>query len=378
MPRKQRPSGSKSHKAASKHRKAKPTAKSAGTSRNGIRIRTSARAIRTDTNAGTEVQSQDQSDPAVVPQVVTMTGDEFEAAYTELFKDEVQPASEPTTFLRIGNHFSIVERGTLNMVEWDGKKKLAHEIDMIAFVAPLSGGYTPLYLGESHPSVWELTGFFARVEVKGPLVRDQQVVGDHSVDGVWIQGGDDKAFYLLQHPDPQYKAIYERTVESWNRRIKTPGKQLIRFESVDLEKPCPFWMPLWVMRMLRLEAKKPKDVEGDLDAEGSVTPPTPGRSISPAQDDESATDAGSIIDIQNELNVPDCTSYSWHTRTSRPWDTFSETFGPEASAQYEAATSLLAGQYVPTPQLTPEPSEGHSGVLTPRFRTQSPPAPNQG
>ncbi|KAG8729711.1 hypothetical protein FRC11_008167, partial [Ceratobasidium sp. 423] len=95
MPWKQWPSGSKSHKAASKHQKAKPTAKSTGTSRNRIRIRTSARAIRTDTNASTEVQSQDWSNPPVVPQVVTMTGDEFKAVYTELFKDEVQLASEP-------------------------------------------------------------------------------------------------------------------------------------------------------------------------------------------------------------------------------------------------------------------------------------------
>lgn len=97
--------------------------------------------------------------------------------------------SFPDQFIRVANHFSFVKRGTLNMIDWDGQDFSDGTFDMIAYVAPLSGGprkcarylsgYTPIYEHESNPSVWGLSGIFTRIRVKGPLRREQPILLDY-------------------------------------------------------------------------------------------------------------------------------------------------------------------------------------------------------
>lgn len=144
-------------------------------------------------------------------------------------------------------------------------------------------------------------------------------------DGVYINDEKDKMVYLLQHPDPNYCSYFERTVEIWNRRVEETGKpQLFHFESVDLEKPRPVWMILWVIQMLRLEAKKPRDVAGDIPGDTALISensraPTPGL---PSDNESDCSDAESIIDAVNSLQLPNSHTWDWATKSSRHWDTF--------------------------------------------------------
>ncbi|KAG8690844.1 hypothetical protein FRC11_008719 [Ceratobasidium sp. 423] len=155
-------------------------------------------------------------------------------------------------------------------------------------------------MDESNPSVWEMPGLFARVEVKWPLQREKADIFGHSFDGVYIRNEDDTVSYLLQHPDPEYKHIFEQTVESRNQRLKTTSRHLIHFESVDLKKPCPWWMELWVIRMLRLEHHEPPDVPGDEGYDRVATAPTPGGSTISTGGSEYGTTEFNQLELAHE------------------------------------------------------------------------------
>ncbi|EUC61787.1 hypothetical protein RSOL_406350, partial [Rhizoctonia solani AG-3 Rhs1AP] len=322
---------------------------------------------------------------------------QFETAHLSPFKHEEQPVFDDPDrydiFLRTANHFSFVKRGTLKMIKWDGKRKVAGGLDMIAHVSPLSGGvrklsrslagYTPLYREESNPDVWKMSGVSVRVQVRGPLRREQQNIGGQPIDGVWVDDENEEYSYLLQHPDTSYKEFYRSTVTKWNQRVKATSTQLIHFNSVDLEKPCPKWMSLWAMRMLRLEHKLPRDVPGDEGSDEQDTPPTPGTPRLPAPDEHgtlaedddqrsNCSDAESLRDSDPANVLPNSTTWNWATKSSRPWDTVSQCYGTGASIANEEAMALAEQGRLMSPFCGSAPSPGSGIAPTPRFRTQSP------
>jgi hypothetical protein len=153
------------------------------------------------------------------------------------------------------------------------------------------------------------------------------------IDGVWIHNPKEKLSYLLQHPDPHYKSTFIETVDTWTRNTPDGLERLCLFESVDLTKPCPEWMSLWVIQMLRLEKHLPRDVVGDPSSEhdpvqagGSslLMPRTRAATAevsliggSAEEDDEAVSDAESILDSVNVLNLPNSATWDWATMSSR-------------------------------------------------------------
>ena len=112
---------------------------------------------------------------------------------------------------------------------------------------------------------------------------------------------------MLQHPDPSYKAVYEHTVQHWERVTPEGVERLCHFKSVDLTKPCESWMIQWVYQLLRLEHKVIVRAHGNA-VEGGVE-------NHDGQDDVS--DAGSLPDSEAGC-VPHSTKWDWEPTQGEP------------------------------------------------------------
>ncbi|KAG8690541.1 hypothetical protein FRC11_010853 [Ceratobasidium sp. 423] len=234
-----------------------------------------------------------------------------------LFKHErTAPDANETNheniLVRTANHFTFVNRGTFDMVrlKHDDNTKNYAGVHMIAYISPLNcgqwrgcrylSGYTPLYRSRSQPYAWGLEGEYVRVNVKWPLMRETIEILGHGFDEVWIASDCGRIVYMLQHPDPRYKDIFERTVTEWDR-MTPEGRQTLRmFQSLDLYGRCLNWTSHWVFQMLRLENRvivrgRDNPVEGGVDDYAI----------------DGVSDAGSVSDTNGEPRVPTSTSWDW-------------------------------------------------------------------
>ncbi|KAG9076586.1 hypothetical protein FRC06_009426 [Ceratobasidium sp. 370] len=285
-----------------------------------------------------------------------------------LFPSEKQNEEDKrnsVVWLRWANHFCFVERGKFKQIRLHHDRPPDGHIDMIALVGPVSGGvrkaarslagFTPLYAADTNPDVWELRYQVARVPVIWPLHRETNVILGHGFDGVWIEAEGKRASYYLQHADPTYSTTWRTMVTHWARRVQRnqPPERLIAFRPVELDKPRPPWMELWVIQMLRLENGYPRDVPGDAEPEPSA--PAPGGILNDTfdhgnspegdvgadvgadmagnagseADDDTASDAGSILDSANPDGLPNSHTWDRVTRTSI-YSTLFPSGGPQA------------------------------------------------
>ena len=140
--------------------------------------------------------------------------------------------------------------------------------------------------------------------------------------------------YAVQSPDPQYKPFWDAAIAAWAvEHEQGHVDALVPWKDVKLEEPRPWWMPVWSMRVLRLEFGLPPDHPDDpkrramlggcrFGKKGNRRAPTtaaewaaiPESKSSPGDDEAGLSDAGSIND-DVERGLP--TSSHWDKVTKK-------------------------------------------------------------
>ncbi|EUC58930.1 hypothetical protein RSOL_284790, partial [Rhizoctonia solani AG-3 Rhs1AP] len=249
--------------------------------------------------------------PGEKPDIVTKCGLTYDGVWTHKFKHErtapeVSENNRKLLVVRIANAFAFVNTMTFDMVKLgpdDGNNRYSG-VDLIGFIAPLNcgsrrggrylSGHTPFYRERSSSAVWGQEGAIFRVKVKWPLVYESFHIILHDFETVGIQSDCSRITYMLQHPDPKYKATYEQMVQEWG-----DGRWPL-FKSVDLHQRCPSWLNTWVYQMMRLECKVILQVAGNEVEEGAEE-----------MIEDGVSDAESVPDTRMESSVPTSITWVW-------------------------------------------------------------------
>ncbi|KAG8714403.1 hypothetical protein FRC11_008631, partial [Ceratobasidium sp. 423] len=185
---------------------------------------------------------------------------------------------------RTMNSFAVLDKAYLedrNIVKpvvpkfyarYDKKDKEVYAL--VGFATPLldgarrasraMAGYTPLYMDESNPDLWQMDTELVVAAVKTPFTDDLSFFGCEMPCVIFTSAADEYVVYVAQTPDPNYKMFWEATRAVWAvEAFRGKEEPLEPWEDVDLASPRPWWMNKWAMTLLRLEHHLPPDIPED-------------------------------------------------------------------------------------------------------------------